>query len=351
LPLELYVDIFKAINTFPIKFENNSNKKEWREYAQNLLTSSRIIYITINEVFYATKIIQLVKDEVTKQVKEEVTKQLQGFKEELKKEIISELKTYFDAQFFIRYSLIGMPVGMHWKAFTCCSKSCSTRDDFSGVCQSGHGFPFVQRSEKDYPLSIEYCPSNRGPEFNNFETIYASNKFKRLYGSAFYFEVKVKINEGQVHHSFNIGYSNDNISVSLEVKKQVEDSSFIELFVDKCDVMRVELHNMPINNADIFGSFICFPSIISDNQLPYVYFTKNGVKITGGVLLSAKFEDSFKPFVSLNNISIIYTNFGQDLVNWPFSFLSFKQNIVFYEDEDFKYVPGLETNSDESMEA
>uniref|UniRef100_A0A1I8BH34 Uncharacterized protein n=1 Tax=Meloidogyne hapla TaxID=6305 RepID=A0A1I8BH34_MELHA len=72
MPIELLINIFRAVNTYPdkIKFsqnvdvinsKNGKNYKttyiyeQWKDYTTNLLTSSAIIYLFVEEAFRKKK--------------------------------------------------------------------------------------------------------------------------------------------------------------------------------------------------------------------------------------------------------------------------------------------------------
>uniref|UniRef100_A0A1I8C1E0 Uncharacterized protein n=1 Tax=Meloidogyne hapla TaxID=6305 RepID=A0A1I8C1E0_MELHA len=114
LPLELYFEIFKTINTYPIELKKQCELllkevkstmpfKSWKDYAIKLFTSSKIIYINIKEAFHARKIKDELKKELTdqmslfgQQLKKELTDQMSLFGQQLKKEIKDELKKRID---------------------------------------------------------------------------------------------------------------------------------------------------------------------------------------------------------------------------------------------------------------
>uniref|UniRef100_A0A1I8BQM4 SPRY domain-containing protein n=1 Tax=Meloidogyne hapla TaxID=6305 RepID=A0A1I8BQM4_MELHA len=71
------------------------------------------------------------------------------------------------------------------------------------------------------------------------------------------------------------------------------------------------------SDGDIFGCGLVFPPKKKSEELPYIFFTKNGSRI--GYDIASEEEENLCPVVSLLACSV-KINFGNDLVTDPFCY-------------------------------
>nr|CAD2189505.1 unnamed protein product [Meloidogyne enterolobii] len=217
-----------------------------------------------------------------------------------------------------------------WKVTTkypCCGTKCVNTESPYGTCKSRNGF--IQLTTDG---TIRYIKCAEG-KVNKFPLITAANQFKKPVNcnvfSLFYFELKLKLEEGitsdQKSLAFGLANNSDTIKMwplSSIIHYQMQNENIPQSFT---------LENFTWSDDDVVGCCLIYPPSRVENKMPYVFYTQNGKQICKAIVLEGN-NNYYQPFIQVTGYAV-ETNFGHDLDAKPFSFDISKHLVAeeFYE--------------------
>nr|CAD2195746.1 unnamed protein product [Meloidogyne enterolobii] len=247
---------------------------------------------------------------------------------------VEKIKKVDDLNVTIKNSVDSMKsfvnIDNEWKVTTkypCCGTKCVNTESPYGTCKSRNGF--IQLTTDG---TIRYIKCAEG-KVNKFPLITAANQFKKPVNcnvfSLFYFELKLKLEEGitsdQKSLAFGLVNNSDTIKMwplSSIIHYQMQNENIPQSFT---------LENFTWSDDDVVGCCLVYPPSRVENKMPYVFYTQNGKQICKAIVLEGN-NDYYQPFVQISGYSV-ETNFGQDLDAKPFSYDISKHLVAeeFYE--------------------
>uniref|UniRef100_A0A1I8C2W1 SPRY domain-containing protein n=1 Tax=Meloidogyne hapla TaxID=6305 RepID=A0A1I8C2W1_MELHA len=212
----------------------------------------------------------------------------------------------------------------------CCEKKCTDAKKPRVKCIEGNGFiKLIKNNEIKYIDCLHGCNK---PISVYAESVWTKEKECVDY-LLYYFEIKCKI-QGEKNNDknwLNIGLESPNKNT---ITLEVEASTIC--YNIKNNTKKFKLPTLSWKDEDVFGCGLVYPPTNKMNEeLPYVFFTKNGKQIGKAILVEDDF-DSYRQYVILKCCSL-RAYFGKNHFVYDTTKHFIKE---FYEDSDI-YVSGI----------
>ncbi|KAL7072349.1 hypothetical protein ACQ4LE_008511 [Meloidogyne hapla] len=279
---QLMINQINEVIELPNKFKNLQNEFN-KEKNKNVKLEEK------NQLF--EKELKILKEEMNEKFRKiksdhenEIKELKQNFQQLIKKEIkekVDEIKFELVKTNNLNNKLSFIQIKNKWKEieidFKCCDKNCINTNKPYGNCIEGNGFINLIDGE-----NIKYIKHVKGKGKKN------SNK-----------------------NCMEIGLRNNNWEIFLDI-----DGASISYLIGD-EVKEFKIPKFSFNDNDIFGCGLVYPPTNKINELPYIFFTKNGKQIGKSLILKEDNFDYYQPIITLKCCSV-QTNFGNNLETKPF---------------------------------